>query len=574
MRDNTILHIPMSQFAHGIDENTLVFRLRTSANEVDECIFCYGDTACRSNPVDIYKIPMNKVLSDEEFDWYEVVIENAIPRVCYYFELVKGDVVAYYYADKLYDEVTPERNELYKLPFNRREDIADAPDWLKKAVVYNIFPDSFASGYRSITGQSGRALYGDIPCLGKNGGTISGIKANLDYIKEIGFNCIYLNPVFTAGEYHKYDLLDYYSIDPVFGSNEEFKSLVDTCHDMGIKVIIDGVFNHCGWKFFAFEDVVKNGSKSKYWDWFYGLKEPVIRPDNWDEIPDYTCFAYERLMPKLNTGNPAVQDYFCKVGAYWVREYGIDGWRLDVADEVNFDFWRAFRKSVKEVNPNTALIGEVWQTATSWLDGSIFDSCMNYDFLKCCKYYFAKNAMTVETFNQAVNHMLMRYKKNLTCAQLNLLDSHDTPRFLSHCNGDISRLIMAVAFQMTFTGTPSVFYGDENGFEGILEDDYRQPMRFDLDCKVKDIYRQLIKIRSSSEAFSKGEFHRIIVDKNRRVYAYERYNDNDRFVVAINNSNAEVDYSLSGYKSKELLFSQGVNGEKMAPYGVGVWRII
>lgn len=154
-------------------------------------------------------------------------------------------------------------------------------------------------------------------------------------------------------------------MDPCFGTNEDFKELVDTFHENGIRVIIDGVFNHCGWKFFAFEDVVRKGEKSQYKNWFYGLTFPVIRPDDPEEYPGYECFGYERMMPKLNTANPEVEEYFCRVGRYWVEKFHIDGWRLDVASEVNDGFWRRFRREVKKINPEAILIGEVWESANS-----------------------------------------------------------------------------------------------------------------------------------------------------------------------------------------------------------------
>lgn len=192
------------------------------------------------------------------------------------------------------------------------------------------------------------------------------------------------------------------------------------------------MFNHCGWKFFAFEDVVQNGVDSKYKDWFYGLQFPVVRPENGEDYPNYECFGYERLMPKLNTANKEVQDYFCKVGRYWVEEFHTDGWRLDVASEVNDAFWMAFRNEVKCVNPDAVLIGEVWETATHWLDGKIFDSAMNYDFRKHCRRFFAEESIDAAEFDSRITDMRMRYRWQTVCAQLNLLDSHDVSRFC-HC---------------------------------------------------------------------------------------------------------------------------------------------
>lgn len=286
---------------------------------------------------------------------------------------------------------------------------------------------------------------------------------NVDYLKDLGINCVYINPIFAAGEYHKYDLLDYFHVDPVFGGDEAFREMVDTLHANGIRIIIDGVFNHCGWHFFAFDDVVRNQKASQYRDWFYHLEFPVERPETPEIYPSYACFAYERMMPKLDTANPDVRDYFCKVGRYWVEEFGIDGWRLDVASEVDDGFWRAFRRTVKEANPDALLIGEVWESAGHWLQGDMFDSAMNYDFRKHCNLFFAEGAIDAADFSGRVTNMRMRYRVQTVPAQLNLLDSHDVSRFLSLCNGDTTRYKLAILFMMTFVGMPTVFYGDELG---------------------------------------------------------------------------------------------------------------
>ena len=442
------------------------------------------------------------------------------------------------------------------------------PDWLKHAVIYNIFPDSFASGKREIS---------NIPCVkslagnhvrGKRGGTINGIRDNLDYIAGLGFTCIYLNPIFAAGEYHKYDLLDYYQIDPCFGTNEDFRALVNECHARGMKILIDGVFNHCGWNFFAFQDVVEKGQASKYADWFYELKFPVVRPETGDEIPNYECFAYERLMPKLNTGNPEVRDYFQNVGVHWIEEYDIDGWRLDVADEVDHWFWMDFCRAVKAAKPDAAIIGEVWQSAPFWLDGRMFDSTMNYDMMKHCKRFFARGDISAAAFDARVSDMRMRYRKNLLYGQLNLLDSHDVPRFLSICGEDARRYRLAVLFLLTFPGAPSIFYGDEQGITGLREDDYRAPMRFD-ETSLTAFFRAAIALRNANTCLQTGEFRTMQTENG--LYIYERYDEKTRIRIALNaqNKSAEgIDALLKG----ETLFCDGFNGKTLAPFGYCVVR--
>lgn len=501
-----VLHRPMSEYAYGVDEQTLSITIRTGRNNLRTCTLFYGDTACRKPKPDFFSVPMRLVAFDEHFDYYNATFKSKYRRVCYYFKLEAADETKLYYGDLFYDGEVTERSEYYKLPYNRREDIVCPPDWIKDAIVYNIFPDSFASGRRSITGKASRVEYDD-GCVSKGllGGTISGIRQNLDYIKGLGFNAIYLNPIFRAGEYHKYDLIDYYSIDGAFGTDGEFKTLVEECHANGIRVIIDGVFNHCGWNFFAFKDVVANGEKSKYKDWFYELKFPVVVPKSPDDYPEYECFAYERMMPKMNTSNKEVEDYFVAVGKYWIEKFDIDGWRLDVADEVNDAFWRRFYREVKASKKDVVLIGEVWQSAMHWLDGAIFDSAMNYDLRKHCKLYFAENVITSEQFNARVTSMLMRYRKSTVYAQLNLLDSHDVPRFLSLCGEDMHKYKAAVAFQFGFCGAPSVFYGDEQGLCGVNESEYRRAMTFG-GGELTDFFRALIALRNKYSCLRGGDY--------------------------------------------------------------------
>ena len=556
----------MSNFSHAIDETHLVFRLRAAKGNLTHCRLFFGDTACRVNPVVFTSAEMELVATSELFDWFEVTLQSPYRRVCYYFKLTAGEETTLYYGDLFYDRVVGERSEYYKLPYNRREDIADVPRWLKDAVIYNIFPDSFASGRRTISNTACEKPFGNSVVRGKRGGTINGIRDNLDYICDLGCNCIYLNPIFAAGEYHKYDLLDYFQIDPCFGTNEEFRALVQECHAKNMRVIIDGVFNHCGWNFFAFEDVVQRGEDSPYVDWFYSLSFPVIRPDNGEEIPNYECFAYERLMPKLNTGNPDVRAYFQNVGTHWIEQYDIDGWRLDVADEVDHVFWMEFCRAAKRAKPDVAIIGEVWQSAPFWLDGRMFDSTMNYDMMKHCKRFFARGDIDAAAFDSRVTDMRMRYRTNLTFGQLNLLDSHDVPRFLSLCGGDERRYRLAILFQMMFPGAPSLFYGDEQGIAGLLENDYRAPMRFE-EGELVSFVRSAIALRNTYTCLRTGEYRTLTATGG--LYAFARYDAEARIHVFLN-AQEETAALPAPWNTGETLLSCGYEDGALAPFGYRV----
>ncbi len=558
MNKSAILHIPMSQYAYGTDETHVTFRIRTGRDDIKTCMLYYGDRSCRQTPVIFSSQEMHIVAQTELFDFYETELVNPYKRINYYFELDDGKEKILYYGDTFSNTTVIDRSEYFQLPFNHRADIVKPPEWAKDAVIYNIFPDSFATGKRYLSHQGVKKEFQGNETKGKLGGTIKGIMENVDYLQELGFNAIYINPIFAAGEYHKYDLLDYYHVDPCFGSNEELKELVSIFHQAGIKVIIDGVFNHCGWKFFAFEDVVQKGKESVYKDWFYGLTFPVVRPKDYETYPSYECFGYERMMPKLNMANPETAKYFCRVGRYWIEEYDIDGWRLDVASEVNDAFWRAFHTQIKEVKPDAILIGEVWESASHWLDGTMFDSAMNYDFRKHCKRFFAEESIDAMEFDSRVTDMRMRYRKQTVFSQLNVLDTHDVSRFFSECKENVSLYQLAVVFQMTFPGMPSVFYGDELGVSGITEEEYRKGMPWDTKNALHSFYKKLISLRNIEELLRRGNYRTIKAEKGSRLYVYERYRGNQSIRIFLNMEEKAVDISEM-VQQFEILYEEGLH---------------
>ena len=568
MNRSAVLHIPMSQYAYGIDEKHVMIRLRAGRGDLKTCRLYYGDRACRLTPVLFTAKEMQVEARTEEFDYWQVELTDPYRRLCYYFLLDDGNEQSLYYGDRFTKETVDDRSEYYQLPFNHRADIVAPPQWVQDTVIYNIFPDSFASGRCEISGQPHSQRFGQQTVRGKLGGTLEGVAQNVDYLKALGVNCVYLNPIFTAGEYHKYDLLDYYHVDPCFGGNDAFRNMVNTLHASGIRVIIDGVFNHCGWHFFAFEDVVKHQEKSRYKDWFYGLTFPVHRPETPEKIPGYACFAYERMMPKLNTANPEVQKYFCDVGAYWVREYGIDGWRLDVASEVNDGFWRAFRSAVKGENPEALLIGEVWESAGHWLQGDMFDSTMNYDFRKHCCAFFAEKRIDAAAFSGRITDMLMRYRLQMLPAQLNLLDSHDVSRFLSLCGGDTASYRLAFLFMMCFVGMPTIFYGDELGVQGIREEEYRAPMPWKGgDMALSGFFRKAIAMRHALSPLRDGTFQMLSAEEGSRVIRFRRDTGAASVTVAINAGESDAAIPQS---EETLYWAEGLQNGILSPGGFSV----
>lgn len=565
MRLDAVLHIPMSQYAYGTDERHITYRLRCAKGDLKRVTLYYGDTACRVTPIIFTAVPMEVVLWDKLHDYWQITVDSEYERVYYYFELFDGENTVLYYGDVFTDHLVDDRSQYFKLPFNHRADIARVPDWVHDAVVYNIFPDSFATARRFVSEVPTQDTHAGQTVRGRLGGTLRGITENIDYLKDLGVNCVYVNPIFAAGEYHKYDLLDYFHVDPCFGGDRAFKELVDALHRNGIRIIVDGVFNHCGWNFFAFDDVVRNQEKSEYCDWFYRLVFPVSKPQSPEDYPSYACFAYERMMPKLNTSNQKVRDYFCDVGRYWIREFHIDGWRLDVASEVNDGFWRDFRKAVKEVNPDALLIGEVWESAGHWLCGDMFDSTMNYDFRKHCELFFAKGSIDAAEFVGRVTDMLMRYRHQIVPAQLNLLDSHDVGRFLSLCGNCIEKYRLAVLFMMTFIGMPTIFYGDELGMDGILEEEYRRPMPWGTGNEMlHDFFKRAIEMRRLLPALRRGNFRIESAEVGSGMLTFSRQYEAQTVTVALN---AGPMPSCLPSISGQIHWAEGLTENILSPYG-------
>ena len=560
MNYSAIFHRPMSEYAHAVDETHYIFRLRTAANDIKECTFYFGDRAAMSPEITFTSVPMKKVRSDKYYDYYEVLLETEYLRVAYYFEMNDGNEKAYYLGDCFSKTDDVERYEYFQLPFNLRSDRVVTPEWVKDAVVYNIFPDSFANGKRTMYPRESCIHYNDEQCRSLLGGTIRGIEENLDYIAELGCNCIYLNPFFVANSYHKYDLVDYFHVDPTRGTDEDFRSLVQKAHSMGMKVIIDGVFNHTSWRHEFFQDVLKNGKKSQYYDYFYDLPDEPAFPGA-GELPDYLCFAYVADMPKTNTANQGLKDYFCEVGAYWVREFDIDGWRLDVANELDDQFLRAFRNVAKKEKEDLLVIGEVWENANHYVNGNMMDGAMNYDVRRYCGQFFAYKTIDAEEFDARVSNLLMRYPKQATYAQLNLLDSHDVSRFFTECGEDRDKMELSILFLMTFVGMPCIFYGDEKGLSGKTEPEYRRPMEFDRQDLLEDVYKKLIKLRKDHSCLRNGEYETLLAEDG--AYAFRRSNENEAVSIYINNG----DKDISVPESANVILSKNVNGSTVGKNG-------
>ena len=532
MNKAAVFHRTYSEYSFAISTTQVVLRLRTAKGDLTGCTVLYGDRMDPHTPICTSTCVMQRKYSDALFDYYEAVISPGVTRLCYFFQLFEDNSSLFYYNDGFFDKPDLNRQLYYSFHYIRSEDIPDVPNWAKQAIFYQIYPDSFATEYRRISCHASSNLQDDGNVSHSlYGGTLKGIYENIDYFVALGIDCLYLTPVFRSSSWHKYDTADYFDIDPCLGTKEDLRKLVSVCHHHRIRIILDGVFNHSGSAFFAFRDLLDKGESSHYRDWFYPKSFPIVNGKN----PNYECFAYVGDMPKLNTGNPEVRDYLISVGKYWIKEFDIDGWRLDVANEVDQPFWRKFREEIKSIKQDALLISEIWDDARGFLGGDQFDSAMNYNLYFACVEFFAKGSIKPRDFSERVQYLLIRYKRQIQQAQLNLIGSHDVPRFLSLAGEDKRKLILAALFLMTHVGMPMLYYGDEKGLTGIEEADYRRPMVWGgQETPVLDVYHRLIILRKQCMDAMLGEYITLLADDC--CYSYERRGEIHSVTVLLNNS--------------------------------------
>lgn len=543
IQQEAVYHRMGQNWSYAYDESTLHIRIKTKRDNVSKIdLFC-GDKYGWDKTHEV--IPMQHMASDSLFDYWQAAVRPVYRRLTYYFALYNKDEVLYYLEKGFFSEPPVIIYEgLFDFPFLNREDVHSPPAWVKDAVFYQIFPERFANG--DPTNDPADVLdWGGTPSP-RNffGGDLQGVLDHLDYLCELGITAIYFNPLFEATTNHKYDIKDYFLVDPHLGTNALLKELVDACHSKGIRVILDGVFNHCGHTFPPFVDLLTNGRYSRYADWFHVREWP---PQVIDGIPTYDTFAFEPIMPKFNTENPEVRDYLLNVGRYWIEEIGVDGWRLDVANEVSHTFWRQFRNTIKSINPEAYLVGEIMHDSLSWLLGDQFDAVMNYPLTNIQINFFAHGQINASQFSLSIATMLANYPQQITEATFNLLDSHDTTRFLTLCGGDIRRLKLAVLFQMTFQGAPCIYYGDEIGMEGEYDPDNRKCMEWDIQKQNRELfeyYRWTIGLRKSHTAFRSSGFKSLEIPDHPSLLVYERWDEHNRFLIVLNNEEVLVDATI------------------------------
>lgn len=430
-----------------------------------------------------------------------------------------------------------------------------ALDWIREAAIYQIFPDRFLNGDRSNDPQE-LARWVDQPTRNNFfGGDLKGIELKLDYLQSLGINTIYLNPIFSAPSNHKYDTRDYFHVDPIFGGNSALRNLISCLHNRGMKLILDGVFNHCGEDFFAFQDVIENGYDSAYRDWFNILGFPLTK-----QPLNYKCCGDASYLPKLNHSNPEVIEYFLNVGKHWVGEYDIDGWRLDVPFKVPKSFWLNFRRTIKSIKSNTYLFGEIWRNASHWVDGETFDGVTNYPLRELILDFCKTRFLDAEDYLYEAK-VLRDSVGEGAYGMVNLLGSHDTPRILTLFDGETNQVILAWVLLLTEIGVPLIYYGDEIGMLGINDPDCRRPMVWEDANKNLEIFRiiqALLDLRKNSKALTHGKFENLFSHVG--LAAYKRKYAEEEIIVIVN-PREEVGYIKIPVRSKQTHYTDFFNGE-------------
>ena len=599
-------------------------RFRTAKNNVDAVFLISGSKS----------VEMVKTEVDALFDYYSCVITMDEKIFGYCFQIIAGKVMCYFNSRGISKDIQEYYN--FRLIAGFR-----TPTWAKGAVMYQIFVDRFYNGdksndvltneYTYLDGYSEQVTdWGKYPAqMGVRefyGGDLQGVLDKMDYLEDLGIDVIYFNPLFVSPSNHKYDIQDYDYIDPHIGkivddegellkdgqkenrfatryinrvtnkknleaSNELFAKVVKEAHKRGIKVILDGVFNHCGsfnkWldreRIYEEQEGYEKGAfiseDSPYKDYFRFHKD-----DCWPYNPSYDGWWGHDTLPKLNyEGSRELTDYIMKVGRKWVSApYNADGWRLDVAadlghsPEFNHRFWKEFRKSVKLANPNAVIIAEHYGYSREWLQGDEWDSVMNYDaFMEPVTWFltgmqkhsddYREDLLgNAESFWGAMTHHGTNFTNSSLQVSMNELSNHDHSRFLTRTNKKVGRLHTlgskaaeeginkavfreAVVMQMTWPGAPTIYYGDEAGVCGFTDPDNRRTYPWGHeDRELIEFHKQMIRVHKLNGVLLTGSLMNLGEDYN--YVAYGRFDKEEQIVVMVNNNDHEIEKEVSTWR--------------------------
>jgi len=508
-----------------VTDDIVKIRLKTKASICSQVELLYGDPfdwhrtsnhemvwSGEQNPCS----PLSLIANTQTFDYYEITVPLPTKRAKYAFFIDGRYVVgSLAFIDTW---ATPDKKyflgHYFNIPYLLPQNDFLAPEWMKKTIWYSIFPDRFCNVDNRFIGlcdwnqQEPRndQFYG---------GNLKGITSKLDYLQGLGFNGIYLTPIFQSLSAHKYDTIDYFTIDPLFGSLEDLQELTRQAHFRGIRIVLDLVFNHVSIHHPFFQDVIQKGKNSPYYSAFYMKSETIdirslehFKQTNPFEVNyhiPYETFAFSYRMPKVNCDHPLIQKTFQEVALYWLDQANVDGFRLDVANEISHDFWRNLRKRVKSHYPNACLIGESWDITTSFLQGDQWDSLMNYPLTTIITEFFhPQSKRKLIEFQDSITDLLHYYSEKQRAVLYNLIGSHDLARIFTLLEGHLPSVMQAFLMLYAFPGMPSVYYGDEVGLTGGKDPQNRRPMIWEeakQHQELKQFFTTLNHLYSQLEAF-------------------------------------------------------------------------
>ena len=557
-----IYHRPESEFAYLYTKDSMRIRLQTARNEIKSVGLISGDFYTFAEEKWYQKQQsMNKAYTTDNHDYWEIEVTAPHHRLAYAFCITDYAGKKVFYTDQGafdFEEQRLNRDNLYfRMPYFQEIDRFKVPDWVAKTVWYQIFPERFYNGDPS-NDPDDVLPWGTEKPTRENffGGDLQGIIDKLDYLENLGINGLYLCPIFTSPSNHKYDTVDYYEIDPHFGDKRLFRELVEKAHERGIRVMLDAVFNHLGASSHQWQDVVLHGEESAYADWFHIDSFPprytAIPNSEMAKNLNYDTFSFNPHMPKLNTANPEMQKYLLEIATYWIREFDIDGWRLDVANEVDHHFWKEFQQAVLKQKEDLYILGEIWHTSQRWLQGDEFHAVMNYAFTDNIKAYFVEQSILISQMIFGMNRQQLLYRDQTNEVAFNLLDSHDTPRILTLCQGNKALMKAVLTFMFIQKGTPCIYYGTEVGMEGGMDPDCRRCMIWeDQDEELLTFMKQLIALRKQfSEVFSYGSMSWHYDDDKKAFSLTRRYKE--KTLIATFNEGESFEVEKTGRR----LFAQ------------------
>lgn len=579
MKKSEIFHRSFAELCYALDENNLKISIYTGLDAVKVTI-CQGDPYLAgimggSGRWSGTNVEMKDVKILENQKLWSIIIAPEFKRLKYYFIVESEHEKLYCFEEGIYTKAEYKKTDMprcFLMSWMNPSDVAKTPKWVENTIWYQIFPDRFCNGDSSINPLDCKKWKCcKVHNLDMYGGDIEGIIQKLDYIKELGVSGIYLNPIFKSSSNHKYNTENYEVIDPCFGDEQTFIKLVDEAHNRGIRIMIDAVFNHSGWDFDKWQDVVKNGEKSRYKDWFMVNYFPIKKTGDAKDKNFYT-FAFHKGMPKLNTNNKEVIDYFIDLCKKWVADWKIDAIRFDVGNEVSHRFLRRLRDEVKEINPNVYLVGEIWHDSINWLMGDEYDAVMNYPLTEGIKRFFNEPHLTSQYLEYHYNRMSSAYPEQICRVQMNMFDSHDTIRLINSIDNNIDKFYQMFAVLFTLYGSPSIYYGTEIALEGSYDPDCRRCMPWDdiESGKYSDVYgkiKSLIKLRNEHKA-AKSLNLKFTHNSNSRLVAYTKQEGELTLTVLLNCSDVDENISAEG----KILFANKFNNGILKKDGVVIFE--